>query len=49
VKERLERKGIDHYMFDEPDHGTGYTSIATRPVYSSKDRKVFGLYRTWSA
>jgi hypothetical protein len=42
--ERLERKGIEHIMFYEPDFGMGHSAIATRPVFTSAERKIFHIY-----
>lgn len=43
----LETKGIDCEMFWEPDYDTGYTAIATRPLFGEerKPLKRFSLLR----
>lgn len=44
IKEQLETKGIFNHIFHEPDHDTGYTAIATAPIYG-EDRKMFRKYK----
>lgn len=48
--ERLKRYGIEHEMFYEPDFGPqGFSSICTRIVSSSKERKImwkWSLYKS---
>ncbi|MEM2159369.1 MAG: hypothetical protein QXN55_00230 [Candidatus Nitrosotenuis sp.] len=41
---RLERKGIEHIIFYEPDFGMGHSAIAPRPVFTSAERKIFYVY-----
>ena len=36
----LHRNGIEHEMFFEPDHNTGYTAIATKPLYGDERRPM---------
>ena len=42
----LERQGIEFEFFYEPDHDTGYTAIATRPLCGD-ERKPFRKYNTY--
>lgn len=47
ISRKIDRAGIDHYMFFEPDINS-YTSICTRPVFSDRERAFFrkwDLYR----
>lgn len=32
----LSQHGIEHEMFNEPDYDTGYTAIATKPLYGEQ-------------
>ena len=41
---RLQRYGIDHYMFFEPDFGMGHSGLATRPVRVKKERHLMRKY-----
>ena len=41
IAERINRAGIDHYTFFEPDGGIGYSAICTRPVISARERAFF--------
>jgi hypothetical protein len=53
ISHRIDRAGIDHYMFWEPDpmyngKRMGYSAICTRPVFTDRERAFFGrwdLYR----
>lgn len=38
--EYLERHGIEFEMFFEPDYDTGYTAIATRPLFGKERRPL---------
>lgn len=44
VSEDLKQKGIMFEMFFEPDYSTGFTSIATEPIYGSR-RNGFKKYK----
>ena len=44
IKTKLDMKGIKSHMFNEPDYGTGYTSIATEPIYGD-DRQFFKKFK----
>lgn len=41
---RLERYGIEHKMFFEPDFEMGHSALATRPVSEKKERFLFKKY-----
>lgn len=42
---RLDRYGVDHRMFYEPDFGPmGYSALATRPLTRRKERFLFANY-----
>ena len=43
ASERIGTLGVDHCMFYEPDYDTGYTAIATEPLYGA-DRHVMRRY-----
>jgi hypothetical protein len=38
---RLREQGVEHHLFFEPDNGMGESALATRPVASNKERKLF--------
>lgn len=40
---KLDEKGIEYYMFYEPDNGLGYTAICTEPIFG-QTRAVFEKY-----
>lgn len=42
--EYLGKHGIEFEMFHEPDYDTGYTSIATKPLFG-KERKPLQKYK----
>lgn len=44
ASDRLERYGINHKMFFEPDFDMGHSAIATRPVHAKKERHLFRKY-----
>jgi hypothetical protein len=45
VATRLDRYGIDHRMFYEPDFGPmGHSALATRPITRKKERFLFANY-----
>jgi hypothetical protein len=44
VSKRLDRYGIDHTMFFEPDFGMGHSAIATRPILKKSERYMFSKY-----
>lgn len=41
---RLERHGIEHALFYEPDFGMGHSALATRPVTERHERQLFRKY-----
>jgi len=44
VSQNLEMKDIKFEMFFEPDYETGYSALATEPIYGSK-RLTFKKYK----
>ena len=44
ASERLDRYGIGHKMFFEPDFDMGHSAITTRPVHAKKERHLFRKY-----
>ncbi len=44
IGKTLDEKGIDYYIFFEPDFDTGYTAICTRPV-REKERSIFKKWK----
>lgn len=49
AQERLQRYGIAHEMFFEPDGGMGYSALATEPILEKKKRFVFKRYPLFQA
>lgn len=47
AKDRLDRKGIRNYIFNEDDLGGQATSIATEPI-SGGSRRALGGYPLWN-
>jgi hypothetical protein len=47
IRERLNNYGIDSQMFYEPDYDTGYTAIATKPLFGDErlPLKRYSLFR----
>lgn len=45
---RLKERGIDSYLFCEPDNDTGYTALATVPV-ADEDRQPLKKYKLWQS
>jgi hypothetical protein len=46
IKLRLDDRGIKSHMFHEPDYDTGYTAIATAPIYGD-ERKFFRKFKMY--
>jgi hypothetical protein len=46
---RLQRYGIDHEAFYEPDFDMGLSAIATVPITSAKHRKAMFIYKIWKS
>jgi hypothetical protein len=46
IKLKLDLQGIKSHMFYEPDHETGFTAIATEPIYG-EDRKFFKKFKMY--
>jgi hypothetical protein len=44
ISRKLEEKGIDFYMFFEPDDGMGYSAICSEPIVNPNLRNFF---RKW--
>lgn len=44
--ERLQRRGLDHYVFEEPDQGNQKTALATEPV-EPQERRLFSRLPLW--
>ena len=47
VKEKLEKGGIPHFNWVEPDFNFGFTAIATAPLMGEK-RSLLSNYQVWS-
>jgi len=48
IARKLDERGIEYYMFYEPDNNMGYSAICTRPITDDRERALFGkweLYR----
>lgn len=48
IKLKLDDKGIKAHMFHEPDYDTGYTAIATEPIYGDT-RKFFRKFKMYKS
>lgn len=46
---RLNAKGIDHYLFHEPDFGMGHSALATRPLSEKAERHLMRKYPLFRA
>lgn len=46
TKDELDERGIQNYMFYEPDYNMGYTAICTEPIYLD-DRRYFKKFQLW--
>jgi hypothetical protein len=44
IRDRLERHGIRHHMFFEPDFEMGHSAIATEPIKDLKTRRLMSKY-----
>ena len=44
AKIALEQKGINTYLFHEPDWDMGYSALASEPIGCPKTRKSFSKY-----
>lgn len=44
IVRKLDRRGIDYYVFHEPDDGMGFSAICTRPITDERERSFF---RKW--
>jgi hypothetical protein len=45
IARKLDERGIDFYMFYEPDNSMGYSAICTKPITEGRDRTFF---RKWN-
>lgn len=45
IAHKLESRGIDFYMFFEPDNGMGFSAICTEPLEDGQHRSFF---RKWN-
>lgn len=46
ASDRIGMRGVEHCMFYEPDFDTGYTAIATQPLYG-EEREVMRKYNLY--
>ena len=44
IGERLDKHGIRHHMFFEPDFDMGHSAIATEPIHDLKTRRLMRKY-----
>lgn len=44
TSQMLDLKNVKHQMFFEPDYSTGFTAIATEPIYGVR-RRIFSKYK----
>lgn len=48
IAEELDMKGIDHYIFFEPDFGPmGYSAICTRPIAEKREQRLFKKWKLY--
>jgi len=48
ISEELDMKGIEHYMFYEPDFGPmGYTALCTRPITEKREQRLFRKWKLY--
>lgn len=47
--EKLLGAGIRVVAFSEPDHSAGLTAIATEPLYTPAQKRLFEAYPLWKA
>lgn len=45
IVQKLNEKGIEHYVFFEPDNNMGYSSICTCPIEDPRQRKFFKKWK----
>ena len=41
IAARIDRAGIDYYIFYEPDNDMRYSALCTRPILSKRERSFF--------
>ena len=41
IAKKLDIRGIDFYIFHEPDFNMGYSAICTRPIVCDRERNFF--------
>ena len=44
IARKLDARGIDFYIFHEPDDDMGHSAICTRPITDHRERAIF---RKW--
>ncbi len=44
IARKLDEKGIEYYMFFEPDNNMGYSALCTRPMSTNKERAIFSKW-----
>jgi len=47
IHDRLDRYGIKHKMFFEPDFEMGHSAIATEPIKDLKTRRIMSKYKLY--
>jgi hypothetical protein len=48
IAEKLEERGIQYYMFYEPDNGMRYSAICTQPITENRDRNFFKKWKLYN-
>lgn len=48
IAEKLEERGIQYYMFFEPNNEMGYSAICTEPITTNRDRNFFKKWKLYS-
>ncbi len=48
IAQELDEKGIEFYMFYEPDNMMGHSAICTRPILKESERQIFSKWELYS-
>lgn len=48
IAQELDEKGIEFYMFYEPDNMMGHSAICTRPITTESERQIFSKWELYS-
>lgn len=45
ISYKLGFRGIDHYVFNEPDFGMGHSALCTAPIIDQRERNFFKRWK----